>query len=174
MQERTISTRLVADFFTHSHRLSGSVDVRYRNLADQLNNQSTSFIQLDDVYVSSVACPADITASHATSILRKPSIIAVVVTQQDSGLPREHTYGSYFGAHLRKISAIVPNFEIEGYLRIAGRWAIQTVLTSGTDDFIPILDGQMRAAAHPDTVFAGGAILINKSHIAALCEEKEE
>lgn len=173
MQERSLSTELVVDFFTQGHRISGSVDVRHRNLADQLNDQSTSFIPLKNVYVSSVERPADITASHAFSTLRKDSIIAAVVVQQDNGLPREHTYGSYFGTHLRKVFAVVPYFEIEGYLRIAGRWDIRTVLTSGTDDFISVLDGQMRVAAHPETVFAGGAILVNKSHIGALCEEKE-
>ncbi|MEA3339134.1 MAG: hypothetical protein U9R15_04130 [Chloroflexota bacterium] len=173
MQKHSRSIWLVVDFFVHSHRISGSVDVRYRNLADQLNDQSTSFIQIEDAYISSVERPADITASHPISTLHKPNIIAAIVAQQDAGLPREHTYGSYSGPHLHEVFVVVPYFEIEGYLRIAGRWDIRTVLTSGTDDFISILDGQMRPAAHPDTVFAGGAILVNKSHIGALCEEKE-
>jgi len=173
MQEHLSATWLVADYFTHSHRISGSIDVRHKNLADQLNDQSTSFIQLENVYISSIEHPADITASHPTLTLRKCNLIAIVVAQQDDGLPREHTYGSYFGAYLHKVFVTVPHFEIEGYLRIAGRWDIRTVLTTGTDDFISILDSQMRAVAHPDTLFAGGAILVNKSHIGALCEEEK-
>ncbi|MBU0704716.1 MAG: hypothetical protein KKC18_12715 [Chloroflexi bacterium] len=173
MQERSSTTLLVADFFTHSHRMSGSVNVRHKNLADQLNDQSTSFLLLEDVYVSSIERPAEITTSHPVSTLRKNNITAIVVAHQNDGLPREHTYGSYYNTHLHKVFVTVPQFEVEGYLRIAGRWDIRTVLTSGTDDFISILDGQIKSAARPDTTFTGGAILLNKAHIGAICEAEK-
>jgi len=173
MQKRSSSNWLVADFFTHSHRISGSTNVRQRKLADQLNDQNTAFLLLENVYVSSIERPAEITTNHATSTLRKDNITAIVATNQDDGLPREHTYGSYFGTNLHKVFITIPQFEIKGYLRIAGRWDIRTVLTSGTDDFITILDGQMISAVHPDTTFTGGAILVNKAHIGVICEAEE-
>ena len=114
MSEHTRTSWLVADFFTHSYRISGRVDVRRRRLADQLNDHTTAFLQLEDTYVSNIERPADITASHASSILRKNNITAVVVARQEDGVPREHAYGSYFGAYLRKVFVTIPSFEIEG------------------------------------------------------------
>lgn len=173
MQERLSTGSLVADFFTHSYRISGRVDVRHRNVADRLNDQSTSFLQLEDAYVSNIEHPADIIASHASSVLRKDSITAVVVAEQDAGLPRDHTYGSYFGTYLCKVFITVPSFEIKGHLRLSSKLDLRTVLTTGTDTFMSILDGEMKSSARPDITFTGGAILVNKERIEAFWVEQE-
>jgi len=174
MQKDLSTNRLVADFLTHSHRISGSINVRQKKLADQLNDQSTSLLHLEEIYISSIGRPGDIMTSHSSSTLRKQNIVAVVVSHQDDGLQREHTYGSYFGAHLHKVFLTVAQFEVEGYLRLSGRFDLRTVLTSDARGFIPIIDGSIKASVYPDTIFTGGAILINQAYIGALCEEKEE
>jgi len=173
MQERLGAAWLVAEFFVHSYRMSGRLDVHHRKLADQLNDHTTAFISLEDVYVSNIEHPAAITISYSTSILRKRNITAVVVARQEDGLPREHTYGSYFGAYLRKVFVTVPSFEIEGYLRLSGRMDLRTVLTTGTGDFVSILDGRMKSSIHPDIAFTGGVILVNRDHIGAFWAEEE-
>ena len=173
MQERTSSGWLVADFFVHCYRISGRLDVRHKKLADQLGDRTTSFLQLEDIYVSNIERPAHISANYATSILRKDNIIAVVVAEQEDGLPREQTYGSYRGTFLRKVFVTVPYFEIEGDLRLAGRTDLRSLLVSGTSNFVLILDGRVRASAHPDIVFSGGAILVNKDHIGSFWAGEE-
>ncbi|RLC90972.1 MAG: hypothetical protein DRI79_04110 [Chloroflexi bacterium] len=173
MPEQLRTSWLVADFFTRGYRISGRVDVRRRKLADQLNDHTTAFLLLEDTYVSNIERPADITASHTSSVLRKDNITAVVVARQEDGLPREYTYGSYFSTYLRKVFIIVPSFEIEGYLRLSGKLDLRTVLTTGTDTFVSILDGQMRSSLHSDVTFTGGAILVNKDHIGAFWVEEE-
>ncbi|MFQ6100801.1 MAG: hypothetical protein ACE5OS_06150 [Anaerolineae bacterium] len=173
MQERLSTGWLVADFFTHRHRISGRTDVRQKKLADQLNDHTTSFLRLEEVYISNIEHPAEIATHHVISILRKDNITAVVVSRQEDGLPREHTYGSYFGSYLRKVFITVPSFEIEGHLRLSGRLDLRTVLTSGTDDFVTILDGQMKSSVRPDVTFTGGAILVNKDHIGAFSVEEK-
>jgi hypothetical protein len=174
MSEQTYSNWLGADFFTHSYRISGRVNVRQQKLADQLNDHNTSFLLIDDAYVSNSQQPADIAASHTSAILYKRNIIAAVVPRQEDGLPREHTYGSYFGVYLRKVFVTVPFFEIEGYLRLSGKLDLRTVLTSGTDDFIVILDGQMKSSVRPDVTFTGGAVLVKKEHVGAFWMQEEE
>ncbi len=174
MQEQLGSVWLVADFFTHRYRISGRLDVRYQKLAGQLNDNTTSFLQLEDAYISNVEHPADIIASYASSTLRKQNITTVVVAQQEDGLLREQTYGSYFGTYLRTVFLTVPYFEVKGYLRLSGKLDLRTVLTTGTDAFVPILDGQMRSSVRPDIVFTGGVILVNKDRIGVFCVEEEE
>ena len=174
MRERLSSTWLVGDFFTYRHRLSGRVDVRHKKLAAQLNDPTSSFLALEDAYVSNVERPADIVASYTTSILRKQNITSVVLARQEDGLLREQTYGSYFGTYLLKLFITVPSFEITGYIRLSGKMDLRTVLTTGTDAFIPVLDGEMRSAIRPDIVFTGGVVLVNKDHIGVFCVEREE
>lgn len=174
MQEQLSTVWLVADFFIHRYRISGRLDMRSKKLADQLNDQTTSFLQLEEAYISNIEHPADIAASQTISILCKRNITAITVARQEDGLPREHTYGSYFGTYLYKVFLIVPSFEIAGYLRLSGKLDLRTVLTSGTDDFVSVLDGQMRSSIRPDIVFTGGVILVNKEHIGVFCVEEEK
>ncbi|RLC63042.1 MAG: hypothetical protein DRI48_08865 [Chloroflexi bacterium] len=174
MQEQLSSIWLVADFFTHHYRVSGRLNVRSRKLADQLNDASTSFLGLEEAYVSNIERPADILTSHPTLTLRKDNIVAAVVARQQDGLRREQAYGSYFGTYLRKVFLTVPSFGIEGYLYLSSRLDLLTVFATGTDKFLLVLDGQMRVSTRPDVVFAGGAILVNKSHVGVFCEEEDE
>lgn len=165
---------LVADFFAHDYRISGRVHVRYSKLPAQLNDTNTSFLQLEDAYVSNILRPADIVASYTTAILDKRHITAIVVARQEDGLLREYTYGSYLGTYLHRVFVTVPSFEVSGHLRLSSKMDLRTVLTTGTDNFVVILDGEMKAAVRPDVTFSGGAILLNKEYIGAFCVEEEE
>lgn len=174
MRNELRTTWLVAEFFTHSYRVSGSVDVRSRKLADQLNDRTTDFLSLEDAYVSNIEHPADIVASHASSILRKNRIIAVITSRQEDGLSRQQAYGSYRGTYLNKVFLLVPSFEIQGYLRLSSRMDLRRVLTTATNDFVPLLDSQMSSSVRPDTNFTGEAILVNKVYVETFWVEEEE
>ena len=174
MSEKLSTSWLAADFFTYSARISGHLDVRHRKLTDQLNDQATSFLSLEDAYVSSIEHPGDIIASHANAVLRKNKITAVFVTRQEDGLPRKYGYGSYWGTSLLKVFLTVPSFEIRGYLRLSSKMDLRTVLTTGTDDFVLILDGEMRSSIRRDLTFINGAVLVNKDHVESFWVEEEE
>jgi hypothetical protein len=167
MQDRSSAVWLVADFFTHCHRISGRVNVRNKKLADQLNDSTSDFLNIEDAYISNTQHPADITASHMSSVLCKSNVTAAIVARAEDGMPRDHMYGSYFGTVLRRVFIAVPSFEIEGNLRLSGTIDLRALLTTGTDDFISVLDGQMKNASKPEITFSGGAILVNKSLIEA-------
>ena len=175
MQEQSGTHWLSADFIVHSHRLSGRLYVRQRKLADQLLDPNRAFLQVEDAYVSNVDRPADITASHANAILRKDSVTAVIVSRQEDGLSSKYSYGSHFGVQLVKAFIIVSSFEVEGYLRLSSKMDLRTVMSSGTDSFLSVLDGEMRSVVRSDIVFSGGAILVNKDQIEAYwIEENSE
>jgi hypothetical protein len=167
------TSRPVVDFFTHNYRISARVYVRNRSLVGQLNDHTSAFLSLEDAYVSNIQHPADIVASHADSILHKENLLAVLVASPEEGLAREHIYGSYFGTYVRKVFFTIPAFQIEGYIRLSSKMDLRTVLTTGTDTFIPLLDGQMSPAVRPEIEFTGGAILVNKTQVEAFWIEEE-
>ena len=172
MRDRARSGKLAADFFTENYRISGCLDVRSRKLADQLDDRTSSFLRLEDVYVSDAEHPGDIVASHVEAIVRKGRIVAAVVACEEDGLSRKYTYGSYTGSHVQRAFLIVPSFQIRGYLRLPGKGDLRAALAGG-DAFIPVLDAEMRLSAQPGIRFAGGIILVNRAQIEALCKEEE-
>jgi hypothetical protein len=172
MQERVRATQLVADFFTHSYRVSGRVDTRSRKLADQLEDRTTSFLELEDAYVSSLEHPADIIASHTLSILRKERIVAVLVAREEDGLSSRYSYGSYRGGHLQEAVLIIPAFEVQGHLWLSGQRDLRRVVTEG-DQFVPMLDARMTLSGSPGIEFTGELILVNRAQVEAMWEEGE-
>ena len=165
---------LTADFFLHSYRISGRVDVRRRPLADILNDRMTGFIDLEDAYISPIDRPGEIIASYTASSLSKANVTLVLVPHRDDALARKQTYGSYYGTYLRQIFLTVPSFEVVGYLRLSARVNLRRLLSLETEEFISILDGRIRASIRPDVVFTGGGVLVNKRHIGIFCLAEEE
>ena len=170
--EELRTTWLSAEFFTYSSRISGHVNVRHQRLADQLNDQNSHFLELEDAYVSSIEHPAEIIASHLSAILRKERITAVFVARADDSLQRQQSYGSYLGTVLQKVFLTVPSFEIHGYVRQSSKLDLRTVLTTGMDTFVPIMDGEMRSSIRRDLTFSSGGILVNKDHIESFWVEE--
>jgi hypothetical protein len=165
---------VAVDFFTHSYRISGTVDVRRISLADQLNDRTTSYLLLEDTYVSPIDRPGDITASYAQAALRKENITMAVLTNKDDGLSKKQSYGSYYGTALKNVFITVPQFEVRGYLQVMGKFDLHALLAIGTDRFMPILDGTTFASLWPDIQFDGGVILVNKDSVGVMCVQEEE
>ncbi|MGD2145062.1 MAG: hypothetical protein PVH41_00035 [Anaerolineae bacterium] len=161
---------LMVDFFTRYHRISGSVDVRSRRLADQLEDRTTDFIELEDAYVSRVEYPGDIIASQAVSVLRKETILVAVVAREEDGLTTSQSYGSYLGPHFQTAFLIVSDFEVQGYLRLWGKRHLRSVLTSGKM-FVTVQDGTMRYSGHPEVEFTGAIILVNRTRVEAIWQD---
>lgn len=162
-----------ADFFTHSYRVSGSVDVRRLPLADQLNDRTTSYLMLEDAYISPIDHPGDITASYAIAALRKENITMAVLVAKEDGLSKKHSYGSYFSASLKNVFITVPQFEVRGYLQVVGKFDLHSLLATGTDRFMPLLDGVTFASLKPEVQFDGGMILVNKDVVGVMCIKEE-
>jgi hypothetical protein len=150
------------------------VDVRRLPLADQLNDRTTSYLMLEDAYVSPIDRPGDITASYAMAALRKENITMAVLVSRDDGLSKKHSYGSYYGMSLKNVFLTVPQFEVRGLLQIVGKFDLHALLATGTDRFMPLLDGTTFASIKPDIQFDGGMILVNKDSVGVMCIMEDE
>jgi len=164
---------LSVDFFTHSYRISGHIDVRRRGLPDILNDSTTGFIQLEDAYISPINRPGDITASYAASSIAKINLTLALVAHREDAIPRKQSYGSYGGTYLRKVFLTVPSLEVVGYLRLAARVDIRRILSIDTEQFISVLDSRVQASVRQDVTFTGGGVLVNKHHVGAFCLTEE-
>ena len=109
---------VTADFLSQNYRVSGELNVRTRPLADLLNDATTSFIDVENVYVSPIQNPADIKASYQTGSLLKANVSMVVLAREEDGRSKSTTYGSYIGHTLRPVFMTVPGFEVRGYLEM--------------------------------------------------------
>ncbi len=173
MEESLRGSWLAAEFITYYHRITGRVDVRQLKLADQLNSRASSFLRLEDAYVSNIERPAEIIAGYQDAFLRKDHIVAAIVTRQEDALPRDRSYGTYLAPALVPVLMTVATFAIRGYMYLSGKMDLRVVLTTGTDDFVTVLDGEMISAVRKEITFQSKAMLVNKAQIEVFWVEEE-
>ena len=165
---------VTADFLAHNYRISGEVNVRARPLADSLNDVTTDYLEIENVYVSPIQNPADIKASYQSGSLYKRNVSMVVLAREEDGLSKVTTYGSYIGYTLRAVFLTLPGFEVRGLLEIASKTEIRAYMATHADRFIPIAEATATVTLNPAIRFEGGMILVNKERVGILCLSEEE
>ena len=159
---------LAADFFTTAYRMSGHVATGKRRLADILSDHLSDFLSLKDVYVSRIYKPGDIVAHYKAGSLIKRQITFVVLPTEADGLSKEHTYPA-LSRHMQQVFITVPSFELRGSLQVVGKLDLPALLTTGTSQFMPLLNATATASLLPQVHFSGPVILVNKSSVELFC-----
>ena len=159
--------RVVADFFTGSYRLSASVMVYKRRLADVLGDRMTDYLDLVDVYISRINNPGEIIATYHKGSLVKNEINFILLSSEVEGTSKERFYVP--NRVSLPIFITVPSFEIHGKFQWMGDLEIKKILTTDTQKFLPVLDANSANSHFPKVTFEGPIALINKSKIEIIC-----
>ncbi len=159
------SSRLTADIFTGSHRLSAQIAVGNWRLADVLNDRMTDFLQVQNVYISRINAPGEIIGRYDKAALEKRHITFVVLPTETDGLSKEHKYNAS-SKSTENVFVTLPSFEINGRLEIIGKFNLKAILTIGTTRFMPIFQGTAKNSFFPNVQFSGPVILVNKEAVA--------
>jgi hypothetical protein len=171
-RSRQVSGRpdfVAADILAHTYRISCEVDVGVKPLPDLLNDPSTDFVTVENIYVSSTHRPAQIIVGHKHGVLAKDSIALAIVTREQDGRPTADTYGSYYGRSQYRVFITVPGFEVQGIVETGPKMNPRNYLANVAPPFIPVFQGVASVSLNPDIRFESGVILVNKSLVGALC-----
>jgi hypothetical protein len=154
------SSNITADFFTSTHRFSACVMVGNRRLTDILNDRTTDYLEVHDVYVSRIDKPGEILGTYKLASLIKRYITFIIIPDEGNQF-QDRAYPS-FSKRIEDVFLSVPSFEIHGKLEITGKLDLKAILAIGTTTFIPIIEGNAVHTHHPDISFSGPTLLANK------------
>lgn len=167
MADRPLRTpRLIAaDIFTTSYRMSGKVAAPLTGLIGHLNNPTTSFVDVEDVYLSPIHQPGRIAAHYNVARLVKANMAAVLLTRRDDVGPVALARGGY--TRLVSTPALVGSgiYELQGLLESPGKFDFDVALVEGAGLFFALYDVNLSAVQYEDARFHGAACLINKSRV---------
>lgn len=175
-KSRQVSGRpdfVTADILSHNYRLSCEVYVGVKPLPELLNDPSTDFVSVENIYVSSIHRPAQIIVGHRYGVLAKDSIALAIVIREQDGRPTSDSYGSYYGRSQYRAFITVPGFEVQGILETGPKMKARNYLANIAPPFIPVFQGVASVSLNPDTRFESGVILVNKVLVGALCLTEE-
>jgi len=159
------SGRLVtADFFTHSYRISAQVNVRGRTLLETLNDRLTSYLELQDAYVSRISKPGEIIGTYNFASLRKDGISFVLLSTPDTEVTERPVY-TYFTKRPYLVFVTVPSFEIKGKLLAPAKLDLQVYLVKEAENFLTLSEAQAVVTEMPQISFSGVTFFVNKARI---------
>ncbi|MBN1485598.1 MAG: hypothetical protein JXA37_12860 [Chloroflexia bacterium] len=155
------------ELYTSEHVLQGQVETAGDRLSDILNNNTESGLMLREVKVTRLleigkGSPAQI----PLAMVHKESLLFAVPVAQ-----RDLTHKSIYRRAARQayeIVVFVPNFELSGMIHMTERLDIRRVLTTRSEDYIPITHAQATFVLYPRVVVKAETIILNKSQVTLL------
>jgi hypothetical protein len=154
------------EFFSFNYRLSGIYSEPKQSLGDAIYENSTAYLMIDDVYISPVDRPTEISANYNSAIIVKKGLSLMLAPDKDMALRRDQKYGSYLGIKLTPVFLALPFFEVRGDLRLPGRFAPRVLLSSQTENFMTLMNVTAHPASDPTITYEGEAGIVNKSKIS--------
>ena len=164
---------VVADFFAHGYRVSGTLAATGRTLPDIVYDPSTNYVPIQEAYLSPITTPTKISAYYASAVLTKVNLDFIITMDVNDGLRRDQHYT--LGKNVYNISLTLPFFEIQGELHSLNRnFDARVFLSSDAAGFITLLNAKARCTFNPDVSYEGGATLVSRNKISFLGETRTE
>jgi hypothetical protein len=163
---------LSGEFLSQNYRLSGEVSLRQGAVLDMLNDAMTSYIRLENVYVSPIVDPATIKGHYPNGQIRKDNLTMVVLAGQEDALSRRPGQFAQGASVVFNVFITVPGFEIHGGLKIESAVDIERMFIYGSERFIVVYNATATVTTNPQVQFTGGAILVNRDQLGIFCLER--
>ena len=154
-----------AEFFTATHRLTGEVQTGSKLLCDLLNDKTSSYLMVFNIYLSRLSEPGEIGDYAPVAYLPKENINFIIVPRREVRSPEASRYT------MQRYQALItlPGFEIRGLFNGPPRFDLRTFSPATLDTFITLSEASAQAVSVPDAVFRGEAILINRVRMESFC-----
>jgi hypothetical protein len=159
------------DMFTDAYRVTGRVMVGTGGIHAELANPNSSFLELQDAYISRIHQPGEIIAHYKVAAFSKENINFIVLQDRREGIPVGTQHGRSIYTRGRALSAFltVPSFEISGDIMHDGKVSPREILVQSPGRYQLIFSAKAMASLYPDISYSGDLILVQKNRIGIFC-----
>lgn len=159
------------DMFTDAYRVTGRVLVGVGGIHAELANPNSSFLELQDAYISRIHQPGEIVAHYKVAAFSKDNINFIVLQDRREGIPVGTQHGRSIYTRGRTIGAFltVPSFEISGEIMHDGKVDPRDILVKSVGHYLLIFSAKASASLYPEISYSGDLILMQKEQIGIFC-----
>lgn len=177
MESRIPRNRVACSLITPYYRVNGQVLVTAAGLVGLINDQTDSYIELEDASLVRLHRPQEVVAQFDVWNVVKARIVAVLL-EQKGDLGRITIARAGFQRHLAfRVWAAVQGFEIFGVLESPGKFDFSSQMFHGSRQFIPLFNTTVIPVLFPQLVTRAPALLFNRQMVegmGVLSEVEEE
>lgn len=159
------------DMFTDAYRVTGRVMVGTGGIHSELANPNSSFLELQDAYISRIHQPGEIVVHYKQAAFSKRNINFIVLQDRREGIPVGTQHGRSIFTRGRALRSFltVPSFEISGEIMHDGKIAPRDILVQSVGNYQLVFSAKALASLYPDISYSGDLILVQKDRIGIFC-----
>ena len=159
------------DLFTDSYRVSGRAMIGTGGIYAELDNPNSSFLELQDAYISRINEPGEIILSYETAAFRKDNINFIILQDRREGVAvgTQHGRSVFTRGRPTQLFVTVPSFEISGTVMYEGSATPQSLVIQSFGSYLMAFDAEAKASVRPELTYSGDLIMIHKDRIGILC-----
>jgi hypothetical protein len=167
---------LPVDFYTTSYRIVGKVMIANTGIVGQLNDTTTSFIEILDARLARVHMPSKLVSHYEVVRLVKSQIFAAAFARREDLGPQALVRGGYERLTEYPVNITSAVYELQGTLEWAGRLDFSALMSIGDRDFVPIYATSLSAILIPTLTAESPAVLFNRRQVdlLALTSQQKE
>jgi len=159
------------DLFTDAYRVTGSATIGVGGIHAELANPNSSFLEIQNAYISRINQPGEIVTSYTVAAFRKNNINFIVLQDRRVGIPVGTQHGRSIFTRGRPIHTFltVPSFEIVGNTIHEGKVTPRNILVKSTGNYLLIFEAKASASLYPQIAYSGDLIMVSKDRIGLFC-----
>jgi hypothetical protein len=165
-------SRINADLFTDTHRISCRVEAGTMGIIGLLNDVTTSVFQVEDAYISRLSQPAQIMEHRPVVYLAKAVLALGLIARREELGPQGLARGGYTQVVPFPVLITTSTFEIRGNLELPGKLDVSALLTGGTGKFITAYKTQIVATAPLDLPYTSEVLIINRTLVQLIAPDQ--
>lgn len=159
--------QITVDLFTGSYRFSAKIVVPQYSMVTILNDRSSNYLNLVDVYISRINAPGDIIATYQRGAILKDEVSFILLPNEMDGASSDNQDPN---TQINiPLFITLPLFEVEGNLQWRRDRDVKNILNVDSHRFFSVTQATIRNAFVPKIVFEATNVLINKSKLSILC-----
>jgi hypothetical protein len=157
-----------ADFFTSSYRIVGKLSVPGSGLMGVMNDQMTSFMEIQDARLARLHMPTKLVEHYELVRLVRSQVFAICLARREDLGPAGMARGGYNRINEFSVHISTQVYELTGKVEWPGRFEFSAIMVEGHREFVPIYDAHLTAILIPALKVDAPAMLINRSHVDLL------
>jgi hypothetical protein len=165
---------ITVEVYTSTHQIRGKVDPGPLGMFTLLSRPTESYLELETVELSPLYLVGSKPEECSKIWVVKNEISVVVLGSRGELSPPSGARSGYTKPFPHSVRVLVDGYELKGQIESGGRFDFGSIMSEGTNAFIPLYDGKLTAVLFPKVSSQSPAMVFNRARVEVMSSLRRE
>ena len=153
---------VLADILTSGSRVAGKIALTSHGALGYMNDPTHSILEIHDARMARLHMPTKLIDHFEVVRTTKKQIHAICFARREDLGPQGMVRGGFTNVNEYNVRLTTSMFEVDGMMELPGRFDFNSLVSEGTREFLPVLNGTLSAILIPSLRVQTAGILVNR------------